>query len=48
VFLARALWQDAELIVLDESFAALDPESLELTMRCTLERAPAMLVIAHP
>jgi ATP-binding cassette subfamily B protein len=48
VFLARALLQDAELIVLDESFAALDPESLELTMRCTLERAPAMLVIAHP
>jgi hypothetical protein len=40
--------QDAERIVLDESFAALDPELLDLTLRCTLERAPAMLVIARP
>lgn len=48
LFLARALLQDAELIVLDESFAALDPESLRQTLGCALERAPALLLIAHP
>lgn len=38
----------ADLVVLDESFAALDPESLDLALRCVLERGPALLVIAHP
>jgi ATP-binding cassette, subfamily B, bacterial len=48
VYIARALLQRADVIVLDESFAALDPETLELAMRCVLKRAPALLVIAHP
>lgn len=48
LFLARALLQRAELIVLDESFAALDPENLALCLRATLARAPALIVIAHP
>lgn len=48
LYLARALLQRAELIVLDESFAALDPENLALALRATLERAPALVVIAHP
>ena len=48
VYLARALLQRAELVVLDESFAALDPETLEISLRCALRRAPALLVIAHP
>ena len=48
LFLARALLQDAELIILDESFAALDPESQRQTLGCALERAPALLLIAHP
>ena len=48
LFLARALLQDAELIVLDESFAALDPENLAVCLSTTLARAPALVVIAHP
>jgi ATP-binding cassette subfamily B protein len=48
LFMARALLQGADLIVLDESFASLDPESLERCLRCALERSPTLLVIAHP
>lgn len=48
LFLARALLQRAELIVLDESFAALDPENLALALQTTLRIAPALVVIAHP
>jgi ATP-binding cassette subfamily B protein len=48
LYIARALLQGADLIVLDESFAALDPENLHRCLRCVLERAPALLVIAHP
>ena len=48
VFLARALLQNSEMIVLDESFAALDPETLRQSMECTLMRAKTLLVVAHP
>jgi len=48
LFLARALLQRAEVVVLDESFAALDPENLEKALRCAASRAPSLLVIAHP
>jgi ATP-binding cassette subfamily B protein len=48
LYIARALLQNAELIVLDESFGALDPETLQLALRCVFGRAPALLVIAHP
>lgn len=48
VFLARALLQGAELVVLDESLAALDPENLAAALRCIEARAPAAVVIAHP
>lgn len=48
LYLARALLQDARLVILDESFGALDPETLGQALRCTLDRAPALLVIAHP
>jgi ATP-binding cassette subfamily B protein len=48
VYIARALLQDAELVVLDESFAALDPETLRCALRCVLDRARTLLVIAHP
>jgi ATP-binding cassette subfamily B protein len=47
LYIARALLQNADLVVLDESFAALDPENLQLVMRCVLKRAPTLLVIAH-
>ena len=48
LFLARALLQDAPLTILDESFAALDPESLEACLTCVLRRARTLAVIAHP
>ena len=48
VFIARALLQKASMIILDESFAALDPETLRRSLQCVLKRAPALMVIAHP
>ena len=48
VFIARALLQKARLVVMDESFAALDPETLAQALRCVLARARALVVIAHP
>jgi ATP-binding cassette subfamily B protein len=47
LYVARALLQDAELVVLDESFAALDPENLKLAVECVAKRARSLLVIAH-
>jgi len=48
LYVARALLQDPDLIILDESFAALDPESLRQCLKCVLMRARTLLVIAHP
>ncbi len=48
IFIARALLQDAKLIILDETFAALDPKTTERCLRAVFERAPALIVIAHP
>lgn len=48
LYIARALLQGADVIVLDESFAALDPETLHQALRCVLNRASTLLVIAHP
>jgi ATP-binding cassette subfamily B protein len=48
LFIARALLQRLDLRVLDESFAALDPETLERVLDCVLARAETLLVIAHP
>jgi ATP-binding cassette subfamily B protein len=48
LYMARALLQNADLVILDESFAALDPETLQLAMRCALKRANTLLLIAHP
>jgi ATP-binding cassette, subfamily B, bacterial len=48
LFIARTLLQKADLIVLDESFGALDPENLHRALSCVLQRAPTVLVIAHP
>jgi ATP-binding cassette subfamily B protein len=48
IFLARALLQHAELTVLDESFAALDPQTLQRCLQCALKRCKTLVVIAHP
>ena len=48
LYVARALLQKADVVVLDESFAALDPENLKRVLQCVLRRAPTLLVIAHP
>jgi ATP-binding cassette subfamily B protein len=48
IFLARALLQSADITVLDESFAALDPETLKLCLNCATSRAKTLIVIAHP
>ncbi len=48
IFLARALLQNTQLTILDESFSALDPESLEKCLNCAFERAQTLLVISHP
>jgi ATP-binding cassette subfamily B protein len=47
LYIARALLQDADLVVLDESFAALDPENLQRALECVVKRARSLLVIAH-
>ena len=47
LYIARALLQGAEVVVLDESFAALDPENLQRAVECVLKRAKSLLVIAH-
>jgi len=47
LFIARALLQGADLVILDESFAALDPDNLRRALDCALRRAPSLLVISH-
>jgi ATP-binding cassette subfamily B protein len=48
LFLARALLQDSDVVILDESLAALDPENMALALRCMRARARSLVVIAHP
>ncbi len=48
IYIARTLLQQAELMILDESFAALDPETMRTSLACVLRRVPTLLVIAHP
>ena len=48
LYVARALLQRARIMILDESFAALDPETLRRSLDCVLKRAPTLMVIAHP
>jgi ATP-binding cassette subfamily B protein len=48
LFIARSLLQPLDVRVLDESFAALDPETLERALACVMKRAETIMVIAHP
>ena len=48
LYLARALLQGGDIVILDESFAALDPENLQRALQTVLRQAKTLLVIAHP
>jgi ATP-binding cassette, subfamily B, bacterial len=48
VFIARALLQEASVVIFDESFGALDPASLQQAVASAGRRAQTMIVIAHP
>ncbi len=40
LYIARALLQGADVVILDESFAALDPENSRRSLACALDHAP--------
>ena len=42
LYIARSIIQDANLLVLDESFAALDPETLFQALSFVLEKCPTV------
>jgi ATP-binding cassette subfamily B protein len=48
VYLARALLQEPDVLILDESFAQLDPENMHLAIDAVVSRGNAVLLIAHP
>ncbi|MBF0379989.1 MAG: ABC transporter ATP-binding protein [Magnetococcales bacterium] len=48
LYIARTLLQKADLIILDESFAALDPKTLKIALDCVLRRSKTLLLITHP
>ena len=48
LFLARALLQETDVLILDETFGALDPDSLRRCLDLVLARARTLVVIAHP
>jgi ABC-type multidrug transport system fused ATPase/permease subunit len=47
IFLGRALLSGAELLVLDECFSALDPESLDRACIALRRRAATVVMVAH-
>lgn len=47
LYIARALLQGADLVILDESFAALDPETLRQCLSYVIDYSSTLLVIAH-
>ncbi|MES1206100.1 MAG: ABC transporter ATP-binding protein, partial [Pseudomonadota bacterium] len=48
LFVARSLLQELDARVLDESFASLDPQTLEAVLAAVLARPEVLIVIAHP
>ena len=48
LYIARALLQRADLVILDESFASLDPENMRTALETVMKHAPTLMVIAHP
>lgn len=48
LYVARGLLQGADLLILDESLAALDPENIQRVLTCIHTHANATMIIAHP
>jgi ATP-binding cassette subfamily B protein len=48
LFIARAILQNPEVLILDESFGALDPENFRRALDCVEQRVKTLVVIAHP
>jgi ATP-binding cassette, subfamily B, bacterial len=48
LYIARALLQRTDILILDESLAALDPQTLRRALDFVIEEAPTVLIIAHP
>lgn len=48
LYIARTLLQGVELVILDESFASLDPETMRVAVSCVLKHAPSVVVVSHP
>jgi ATP-binding cassette subfamily B protein len=48
IFLARALLQAAPVTILDETFAALDPEVQAQCVEAARRHSRTLLVVAHP
>ena len=48
LYIARALMQDADVLIFDESFAALDPENVRRALECVLRRAHVPVLIVGP
>jgi len=47
IFIARALLQNPDLIIFDESFMPLDSNNFEKAMNCVLDTNAAIIVVAH-
>ena len=48
VFVARAILQKPDLIILDESLASLDPENTHRVLACVEKHCKAVIIVAHP
>jgi ATP-binding cassette subfamily B protein len=48
LYIARALLQRADLVILDESFGQIDPESLLECLRYVSDRGRTLLVVTQP
>lgn len=48
IYIARAVLQDPDVLILDESFAAPDPELFRSSVHYLLQRDSALVLIAHP
>ena len=47
IFIARTLLQRSEVVIFDESFGALDPETLQIVLEYVLKRASTLMVVTY-